>query len=159
MFFIGLVSLLVYLADTGYMMQPQLQVGRLEVNDDWLRVSGEVLSLLDLAGARLVWGDGLTRLESLATSIYPVNEMRWSMLSHAGSALLADGRAAVLLFSDFKGPCVDILGLSLGFDEQTKAGSGVAQDVTRELGRRLGLLVNRGSVSILPGDLGWLINR
>lgn len=133
----------------------QLPVAHLD--GDGLRVSAsKVCSSAELAGAQVVWAkDDVRRIESISRSINAVAEMPWSLVARASSAILQDGRLAVLLMSSPGGPSMDVLGLPV------LAAEVLASDLTaaNTLGRVIARRACRGQIEIADGDLAWLDPR
>lgn len=121
--------------------------------------SAAVLRAEDLAGAQILdRGRGLVRIESRHRYLSSVAEIRWDDVTAAGSALLADGRTAILLWGLFLDSVAEVMTLpTMTGPDRMSAGDSAAFTVM--FGRTLATRVVRGDVQIPEGDLAWLDDR
>lgn len=112
-----------------------------------------------LAGALVTEVTGVVRIEKLHPSIEMVTSLRWRHIQRACTALLADGRLAVLLLGDLAQPVLDVLALPA--EDKHLQTNGIQDGVAFStiLGRMLARGAEHGLITITEGDLAWLHPR
>lgn len=112
----------------------------------------------ELAGAMLVGERGMQRVEELHAELHSVASMRWERVHRACTAMLSDGRLALLVTGEPGLPGLEVLALPAAA-RRSDVLTEVGVLFTSVLGEMLAREARHRDVEVAEGDLSWLHPR